>query len=158
MRENQFNSIASGSSGFGSQSVPTGSNCSDLAAVEVSTGKRGHRVLIIENEALMAEVLAEILAEMGFEVCGIEATEAGAVASAARTGPHLMIVDANLREGSGISAVEKIVREHFVPHIFVSGDRLSDRGLDPRAIVLQKPFLEAELAQAIRLAIGITTG
>lgn len=112
------------------------------------------RVLIVEDEALIAYVLAEILEEMGFAVCATEATEAGAVTAALQYQPDLMIVDARLREGSGISAVETILRNQFVPHVFVSGDRLTSLALHPRAIVLQKPFLEADLARAIQRALG----
>ena len=112
------------------------------------------RILIVEDEALIAMVLAEVLKEMGFAVCASEATEAGAVAAALRERPDLMIVDARLREGSGIGAVETILRDRFVPHVFASGDRLSGLTLHPRAIVLQKPFLEADLALAIQRALG----
>lgn len=112
------------------------------------------RALIVEDEALIAFVLAEILEELGFEVCASEATEAGAVAAALRERPDLMIVDARLRQGSGISAVETILRDQFIPHVFTTGDRLSGLTLHPRAIVLQKPFLDADLAMAIQRALG----
>ena len=116
------------------------------------------RVLIIEDDALIAEVLAEVLIDMGFSVCGIEATEADAVENSARSQPDLMIVDANLREGNGICAVQTIIGGHFIPHIFVSGDRLLNHAIHPRAIFLQKPFLEADLAQAIQRALGTDAG
>ena len=122
-------------------------------AVVVATGKP-LRVLIVEDEALIAFSLEEILEEMGFSVCAPQATEAGAVATAHQYQPDLMIVDARLREGSGIGAVETILRDRFVPHVFVSGDRLTGLALHPRAIVLQKPFLEADLARAIQRALG----
>ena len=65
-----------------------------------------------------------------------------------------MIVDARLRHGSGIAAVKQILRNGFVPHFFVSGDRLSADGLSPGAIVLQKPFMESELVSAIARAVA----
>ncbi len=154
MRENQANSSTGDLPDLRPRDVPVALQAS-MDVTKTSTDKHSRRVLIIENEALMAEVLAELLTEMGFTVCGIEATEAGAVATAARTQPQLMIIDANLREGSGISAAQTIIHDEFIPHVFVSGDDLSDHVLDPRAVALQKPFLEAELAQAIRRAIGI---
>ena len=112
------------------------------------------RVLVVEDEALIAFVLSEILEEMGFDVCASEATEAGAVAAAVLHQPGLMIVDARLREGSGIHAVESILRDSFIPHVFTSGDRLEAAVLHPRAVVLQKPFLETDLALAIQRALG----
>ena len=71
----------------------------------------------------MACSLAKCLREMGHVVCAIEATEAGAVAAAAQFGPDLMIVDAQLRDGSGVIAVEEILQTGFIPHVFVSGAR-----------------------------------
>ena len=109
-----------------------------------------HRILVVEDEALIAFVLAEVLEEMGFEVCGIEATEAGAVAAAQRLQPDLMIVDARLKQGSGLVAITQILGSGFIPHIYISGDRLQQERVHPRAVLLQKPFLESDLALAIK--------
>jgi DNA-binding response OmpR family regulator len=59
-----------------------------------------------------------------------------------------MIVDAWLGNGSGVSAVEKLRRTGSVPHLFVSGDISRIGALRPGAVVIQKPFREAELARA----------
>lgn len=111
------------------------------------------RVLVVEDDALLGLVLAETLEDMGYDVCAIEATEAGAVASAARYRPDLMTVDVRLRHGSGISAVERILLTGFIPHVFVSGDTSRGVTLMPGAAVIHKPFREADLAQAIRRAL-----
>jgi two-component system, response regulator PdtaR len=108
------------------------------------------RVLVVEDNALIGILLAEVLAAMGHSVCAIEATEADAVAAAVRCGPDLMIVDEWLREGSGVSAVDEILRAGPVPHVFVSGDVSRVTALKPSAEVLQKPFREAELSGAIQ--------
>ena len=68
------------------------------------------------QEILIGMLLADTLGAMGYDVCAIEATETGAVAAAARCEPDLMIVDARLRDGSGVSAVEEILRTGWVPH------------------------------------------
>lgn len=111
------------------------------------------RVLIVEDDAMIAMLLAETVHGLGHEVCGIEATEADAVAAAQRFQPDMMIVDEVLGEGSGSSAVETILRTGFVPHVFVTGDSLRVGGLRPGAIILQKPFFERELVRAIDLAL-----
>ena len=66
----------------------------------------------------------------------------------------MMIVDARLGDESGISAVEQILCTGFVPHVFVSGDALRVRALLPGAVVIQKPFREADLARAMQRALG----
>ena len=84
------------------------------------------RVLIVEDEAVLAMLYEDVLVAMGHEVCAIEATELGAVAATVRCRPDLMIVDAHLRDGSGVSAVSAILRAGYIPHVFVSGDSLRE--------------------------------
>jgi DNA-binding response OmpR family regulator len=110
--------------------------------------------MVVEDEAMVATLLAEVLEGMGHEVCAIEATEADAVATAVGCRPDLMIVDALLGLGSGIVAVEQILRTWLVPHVFVSGDLSRIRSLRPDAVMLQKPFRESELASAMQRALG----
>lgn len=112
------------------------------------------RILLVEDDAIIATLTAETLQSMGHEVCAIAATETEAVAAAARERPDLLIVDAHLNEGSGLSAVRQILLDGPVPHIFISGDVLSAEQLDASAILLQKPFQETDLAQAIQRAFS----
>lgn len=108
------------------------------------------RILIVEDDAVIGMHLAEVLEGMGHEICAIEGTEADAVVAADRFGPDLMIVDAWLRSGSGISAVETICANRQVPHLFISGDVASVKAARPGAIVVQKPFREETLTRAIQ--------
>ena len=112
------------------------------------------RVLVVEDNAMIGILLAEMLEEMGHEVCAIESTEAGAVAAAIRCHPQLMIVDVGLGGGSGVTAVDEIFRTGAVPHVFISGDISRIKVLRPSAIALQKPFREPELVRAIQRALG----
>lgn len=115
---------------------------------------RALRILLAEDDVMIGMLLAEMLAGMGHDVCAIESTEADAVAAAARCRPDLMIVDARLGDGSGVSAVEQILRAGFVPQVFVSGDTARVRALWPGAVLLQKPFREPDLAGAIQRALS----
>jgi CheY-like chemotaxis protein len=119
---------------------------------------RSLRVLVVEDEAIIGMLLAEVLSGRGHEVCGIAATETEAIALAAQYRPDVLIVDAGLRDGSGVSAVAQILRVKFIPHIFITGDLAGVRALRPDATVLEKPFLESDLVRAIgrifRTAVG----
>lgn len=110
------------------------------------------RVIVVEDNAVIGMLLTEMILGMGHEVCALERTEKDAVAATLRCKPDLMIVDARLGEGSGIAAVEAILRTWSVPHIFISGAAVDV----PRSgsIVLRKPFLEADLVRAIERAVG----
>jgi DNA-binding response OmpR family regulator len=120
-----------------------------------SEPKKGLRVLVVEDDLMIGMLLAEMLEAMGHDVSAIEATEADAVTAAAQYRPDLMIVDAWLGDGSGVSAVERILRTGFVSHLFTSGNVKKIRALRPDAVVLEKPFREPELARAIQRALEI---
>jgi FixJ family two-component response regulator len=65
-----------------------------------------------------------------------------------------MIVDARLRDGSGVTAVEEILRTGWIPHVFISGAATSTiQALRPGAIVIQKPFRDIDLDRAIQRAL-----
>lgn len=112
------------------------------------------RILVVEDDALIGMLLAEMLEEMGHDVCAIEATEDGAISGAYHCQPDLMIVDVGLAEGNGISAVDRIQDRGPMPHVFVSGDISRVRLLRPGSVMVQKPFHEQELGRAIWRAFG----
>jgi two-component system, response regulator PdtaR len=116
------------------------------------------RVLVVEDDALIGMLLGELLAGMGHDVCATAATEAEAVIAATRYGPDLMIVDAGLGRGSGVSAVEAICRAEPLPHVFISGDAERVRLRQPDAVVVRKPFRQAELVRAIEIALAAVVG
>ena len=112
------------------------------------------RILIVEDDAAIGPLLAETLIGLGYEVCGVEATQAGAVSAAARHRPDLMIVDVNLAGGSGLAAMACIARVAPVPHLFMSGqNRQADM---PGEVLLTKPFRVADLVKAIERALAAT--
>ena len=102
---------------------------------------------------MIAIALEEILEQMGHTVCASAGTEAEAVAAAHHSAPDLMIVDGRLRIGSGIAAMQKILTQRFVPHVYVSGDSLIAEELENGAIILRKPFSDEDLAGAIARAM-----
>lgn len=112
------------------------------------------RILIVEDDTLIGTLIGCILESMGHTVCAIESTENDAVAAAALHRPELLIVDARLDEGSGVAAVDRILRMGgAIPHVFISGN-IAALGLQrPQAVLLQKPFGEVELVRAMQAAL-----
>ena len=115
-------------------------------------------ILVVEDEAIIGMLLSEVLAGMGHKVCAVVASEEEAVEAAALHLPDLLIVDAGLAAGDGLSAVETILAARFVPHIFTTGNALKVRQLRPGAVVLEKPFHESELADAIAVTMSRDVG
>lgn len=114
------------------------------------------RILVIEDEAVIALDVADIVRNAGHEVVGIAATEKAAIELARKHSPHLVLADIQLRgSDSGISAVNQIMKSMSVPVIFVTGfpERLlTGKQVEP-AFVISKPFdpdlLRAAIAQAL---------
>ena len=102
---------------------------------------------------MIAFLLGQVLESMGHEVCGIESNKTEAIAAARRFKPDLMIVDEHLGRESGLSVMESVLRDGPMPHIFVRGDTARIRTLKPLSIVLEKPYFQPDLEQAILRAI-----
>ena len=113
------------------------------------------RVLVIEDDALIAMMLAEVLSDLGHRVCATAATPAEAIAGARQEGPDLLLSDVKLRNGSGIDAVEEILRSRPVPHLFMTGDTVGLKMRLPDAIAVRKPFSAAALGKAIEKALEV---
>jgi len=112
------------------------------------------RILVVEDDGIVAYLLGQVLEGMGHEICAIEGDEAGAVAAAARCKPDLMIVDEHLGRGSGLGVMDDVLLNGPMPHIFVSGDTNRILAQTPGASVLEKPYFEADLETAIRRALA----
>lgn len=113
---------------------------------------RRFRILLVEDDAVISALVADVLAELGHDVCGTAKTELEAIDAAARHAPDLMIVDAYLQVGSGVSAMDAILRRTGMPHIFMTGGLRQI--IPPQAIVLYKPFGKAGLAAALDSIAG----
>jgi len=108
--------------------------------------------LIIEDEFLVALSIEDSLESMGFTSTETVATEETAVTAAYRQTPDLITADVRLAKGSGIAAVRAILRERRVPVVFITGNAETVREKMPEAVVLQKPYLDAALQDAIATA------
>ena len=100
---------------------------------------------------MIGSFLSETLKDFGYDVCGIASSEAEAVNAALRLRPDLMLVDARLASGSGISAVAEILKHYPVRHVFMSGERLP---ASLGAPTLMKPFRDQDLASALQKAVN----
>jgi len=110
------------------------------------------RVLIVEDEPLIAMFIEDTLIEMGHEV-GLVATRLDDALRAAETGTFgFAIIDLNL-DGAPTYPVADILKARGIPFVFATG--FGAAGLDPAhvgAAALQKPFTQAELQAALARA------
>jgi two-component system, response regulator PdtaR len=113
----------------------------------------GLQVLLLEDNAVVAMDIADTLAALGCALCGIARSESEAVKAAEMDQPDLIIADVNLQHGCGIAAVERIVKQRFVPHLFITGDVQTVLHRAPGAIAVAKPFEVRALIAAVRRAL-----
>lgn len=115
------------------------------------------RVMIIEDEAIIAMDIAAIVGEIGHHITGIAATRSEAVALAARERPDLILADIQLADNSsGIDAVNDILAQFdHIPVIFVSAfpERLLTGKKPEPAFLITKPFTEEQLRSAVSQAM-----
>ena len=105
------------------------------------------RILLVEDDETISGLIAELLTELGHDVCGTATTESDAIDAAGVHVPDLMIVDVYLRVGNGVSAMNTINQRAAMPHIFMTGG--SRHVIPKNAIVLHKPFGSADLTKAL---------
>ena len=106
-------------------------------------------VLIIEDEPLVALLIEDHLRNHGYTSFDFAATEAEAVAAAKARCPDLITSDVRLVEGCGISAVQEICSQQFIPVIFVSATAWEVSERMPGALIVEKPFTSAVIAKAL---------
>jgi DNA-directed RNA polymerase specialized sigma24 family protein len=111
------------------------------------------RVLIIEDESIIAIHLENMMTELGHDVVGIAATRDDAVRQALARRPGLVLADVRLADGSsGIDAVADILRGFDVPVVFITAypERLLTGECMEPTYLITKPFLP----EAVKAAVG----
>ena len=121
------------------------------------------RVLIIEDEPVIAMDIAGIVESLGHHVVGVAARQAEAVELARQHQPGLVLADVQLQDGdSGIVTVQEILRSMDAPVIFVTGfpERLLTGDRVEPAFIVTKPFdpetLKVAIGQALSFSAPLT--
>jgi CheY-like chemotaxis protein len=127
-----------------------------LDAQKTIDGQLASRVLIIEDEPIIAMDLENLVTELGHKVVAIAATRDEAVAKAKSERPGLVLADINLGEGgSGIDAVNEILASFDIPVIFITAypEKLLTGERPEPTYLIAKPFLpetvQATVGQAL---------
>lgn len=127
-----------------------------VEAQEVIDRLLASRVLIIEDEPIIALDLESLLEELGHKVVAKAATRDEAVAMARAERPGLVLADINLGEGgSGIDAVSEILSSFDIPVIFVTAypEKLLTGERPEPAYLIAKPFLPETIQATVGQAL-----
>ena len=114
------------------------------------------RVLVVEDDAMIAMMIEDMLADLGCLVVGPATSLSGALALAGGEAPFdVAILDVNLG-GEPVFPVADVLRARGAPMIFSTG--YGEGGLreaDKGCAVLHKPFRASELIAALGAAFGV---
>jgi DNA-binding response OmpR family regulator len=117
------------------------------------------RILIVEDEFLVAANLEAILAERGYEPVGVAPDLKTALDLAAEK-PDLALVDINLRDGeTGPQIAERLCRDYGVAVVFVTANpRLAPANTQGMIGVLEKPWEDEVIGAAVDYALQARAG
>jgi two-component sensor histidine kinase/DNA-binding response OmpR family regulator len=113
----------------------------------------GNRILLVEDEALVAMVMRDMLAELGFHVVGPFGRAADAAAAARDEAIDGAVLDINL-DGEAVYPVAEALTARGIPFVFVTG--YAAETIDARFAhvpVLQKP-IERQMLESLFVRRG----
>jgi two-component system, response regulator PdtaR len=130
---------------------------SDESTASRTQARRPDRILVIEDDLLIATQIEITLTEAGFEVVGIAPTGEEALELAAKDPPDLAVVDISLAgDRDGVDTALELFRSHGVRCIFAtaySDDEARQRAAPAVPLGwLPKPYSMASLTEMVRTA------
>jgi CheY-like chemotaxis protein len=113
---------------------------------------KGARVLIVEDEPVVAMCLEDILEGLGCVTVGPAGRLAGGLALAEAGGIDAAILDINLG-GEHSTGIAEVLRARGVPFAFASGYGAAPEGFEGVPL-LEKPYREAEVVAVLTRLMG----
>lgn len=112
------------------------------------------RVMIVEDQALLAMELELVLADCGCDVVGCAMDKVSAFAIAARELPELALVDVNLLDGmTGPQVAQRLVAEHGAAVVFLTANpEQIPEGFSGALGAVCKPFDEQTIRAVVAFA------
>ena len=118
------------------------------------------KVLIAEDDLMIADLAEEILVDAGYEVCGIARTVAEAVALAHKHKPDLALLDLRLAEGGlGTEIAAQLLPLGRIGVLYATGNTsqvvLTAANGDA---CLSKPYSSTDLVRGLEIVSAIASG
>jgi DNA-binding response OmpR family regulator len=114
----------------------------------------GHRVLIVEDDALIGLELESLLKDAGMEVVGPAHSVDAALSSTAAKKLDVAVLDIDLGDETVFPVADALARAH-VPFLFLSGHSSNVMPRRHRSRpMLAKPYRASDLLGAVSLLVG----
>lgn len=110
------------------------------------------RILLVEDEFIIAAMAEDMLTELGATVVGPANTIDKALHLAQASALDAAVLDVNM-DGARIDPVAEALQARGIPMVFATGYGASAPGLAPDAPVLDKPYTQEQLVDALARAL-----
>jgi len=117
------------------------------------------KILVVENEAIIANDIQDMLKDMGYDVPAIASSGEEAIKKAEEIKPDLVLMNIGLKwDMDGIGAAAHIHNRFNIPVVYVTAymdEKMLERAkvTEPFGYII-KPFEDKELSSAIEKALG----
>ena len=120
------------------------------------------KILIVEDEIIIAAELADLLSEIGYSVCGMAVNYSNAITLLESEQPDIALVDINIGgSNTGIDLGNYINQNKKIPFIYLTS--FTDKATIDSALItkpsayLTKPFSKSLIYSALELALNAYT-
>jgi DNA-binding response OmpR family regulator len=116
------------------------------------------KIMIAEDDAMIASLTQDILVDHGYAVCGIANTVAAAVALARREQPDLAIIDLRLADdGLGTAIVAELGKLGKLGILYTTGSAQIVLTASDGHARLAKPFRDTELLRSLEIVAELVS-
>lgn len=115
----------------------------------------GKRILLVEDEFVVAAMAEDMLTDLGATVIGPASTIASGLYLAEKNAIDAAVLDVNM-EGDRIDPVAEVLSARSIPMVFATGygERAPERTQE--ALILDKPYTQEQLAKALSRALKVS--
>ena len=117
------------------------------------------RILIVEDEILIAHGLSRMLKKWGYEVLKIVATGNDAIAAVQEQTPDVILMDIAIRgDMNGLQTSAEILKEHPIPMVYLTAYSDEETLNKIRAVggnsILIKPYKKPQLKELLEKVLS----
>jgi CheY-like chemotaxis protein len=114
---------------------------------------QGLSILVVEDEALVAVMVEDMLVDLGARVVGPASTLTQGIALAATAALDAAVLDVTVR-GEPVTHLADVLRRSGVPMVFATGYGEAPEGQHQDVPVLEKPYTREDLHKALAAALA----
>lgn len=111
------------------------------------------KVLIVEDDLLISDLIEDVLTDAGYDVCGVATTATEAIVLGERHQPDLAVIDVRLADGSdGTTVAAHLMSQFTLGVLYATGN--PHQVLGTRAAghaCLKKPYRPSDVVRALKM-------